>query len=198
MFYKNRHHRKNGHNRRHILNIIACERQKAGLLAFWHISGSLSTQISPWRKQLLCQKLRSKLVCIYPLDFYDNGMIHVCHFWILMALSSFLTLGRHRHQDRLWRAELFLNRTESFQQMGLTLEDFRGSWRTIVLLLQTSQIFGLFLKDCLFETTEVFPKWQPNKKPNFSIKLWTPRIRALISVPHTTESDHSQSFINSL
>ena len=193
MFYKNRHHRKNGHNRRHILNIIACERQKAGLLAFWHISGSLSAQISPWCKQLLCQKLRSKLVRIYPLDFHDNGMIYVYHFWILMALSSFLTLGRHRHQDQLWRAELFLKKAESFHQMGLTLEHIRGSWPMIVVLLQTSQVFGLSVWD-----NRSFPEWQPNKKPNFSIKLWTPRIRALISVPRTTESDHSQSSINSL
>ena len=58
--------------------------------------------------------LRSKLIYIYPLDFHDNGMIHVHHFQILMALSTFLTLGRHQHQDRHWRAELFPKRAKSF------------------------------------------------------------------------------------
>ena len=64
-----------------------------------------------------------------------------------------MILGRHRHQDRLWRAELFPKRAESFHQIGLTLEHLRRSWPMIVLLLQTSQVFGLFLKDCMRQKT---------------------------------------------
>ena len=156
VIYKICHHRQNGHNRHYLLNIFVCERQKAGFLAFWHAPGSLSVQISFWCKQLICHKLRSQLVCIYTLDFCDNGMIHVCHFWIFMTLSSFLTLGHHRHQNPLWRAEVFTKKAEIFHQISLTLEHLRRSWSMIVLLLQTSQVFGLFSKDCLFETIDVF------------------------------------------
>ena len=45
ILYKNRHHKRIGHNCRHLLNILACEQQKAGFIAFWHTAGSPSTQI---------------------------------------------------------------------------------------------------------------------------------------------------------
>ena len=54
------------------------------------------------------------------LDLHDDGTIHVRHFRILMALCSFLKLGRHGHQDKLWRTELFPKRAESFHQIDLT------------------------------------------------------------------------------
>ena len=37
--------------------------------------------------------------------------------------------------------------------------------------------------DCFWKSVwdnRIFPKWQPNKKPNFPIKLWTPWIQAFI------------------
>ena len=45
MLYKNRYYKRIGHNCRHLLNILACEQQKAGFIAFWHTAGSPSTQI---------------------------------------------------------------------------------------------------------------------------------------------------------
>ena len=63
----------------------------------------------------------------------------------------------------------------------------------VVLLLETSQVFGLFLKDYLFETTEVFSSGKQTRG-----QICSPRVQAFISVSRTTKSDQSQNSTNSL
>ena len=126
-------------------------------------------------------------------------MIHVCHSWILMTLSSFFdTCVSSTSKSSL--------ESRSLYQESWNLSSDRSDTRTLKTLLvndcaSTADVSGFWI---VFERLSVwdnrrFPKWQPNKKPNLSIKLWTVQIWAFITVSlrvSLTDSYHSQSLIS--
>ena len=126
-------------------------------------------------------------------------MIHVCHFWILMTLSSFFdTCVSSTSKSSL--------ESRSLYQESWNLSSDRSDTRTLKTLLvndcaSTADVSGFWI---VFERLSVwdnrrFPKRQPNKKPNLSIKLWTVQIWALIPASlrvSLTDSYHSQSLIS--
>ena len=156
MFYKNRHHRKNGHNRRHLLNIPVVNSRTQDFLHF-------GIHLVVFLLKSLPDASSYSAKC-----FVVNLFIFILWIFMIMVWYTFTTSKSWWHFPLSWHlgvinikidiGELnsFPKGLKVFIQICLTLEHLRRSWPMVVLLLQTSHVFGLFLKDYLFETTDVF------------------------------------------